>query len=65
MRTALYDSHLSLGAKMVDFYGWEMPLQYTGIIDEHISTRSHVGIFDVSHMGRFEINGDGQTRNRG
>ncbi|MGC1134608.1 MAG: glycine cleavage system aminomethyltransferase GcvT [Nitrososphaeraceae archaeon] len=59
MRTALHDSHLSLGAKMVDFYGWEMPLQYTGIIDEHTSTRSHVGIFDVSHMGRFEIKGDG------
>jgi len=58
MRTALYDSHLSLGAKMVEFYGWEMPLQYTGIIDEHISTRSHVGIFDVSHMGRLEIKGD-------
>src|SRR5688572_3900278 len=61
MRTALYDSHLSLGAKMVNFYGWEMPLQYTGIIDEHISTRSHVGIFDVSHMGRFEIKGDGSS----
>ncbi|MGI0044618.1 MAG: glycine cleavage system aminomethyltransferase GcvT, partial [Nitrososphaeraceae archaeon] len=61
MRTALYDSHLSLGAKMVDFYGWEMPLQYTGIIDEHISTRYHVGIFDVSHMGRFEIKGDGSS----
>ena len=61
MRTALYDSHQSLGAKMVDFYGWEMPLQYTGIIDEHISTRSHVGIFDVSHMGRFEIKGDGSS----
>lgn len=61
MRTALYDSHLSLGAKIVDFYGWEMPLQYTGIIDEHISTRSHVGLFDVSHMGRFGINGDGSS----
>jgi aminomethyltransferase len=61
MRTALCDAHLSLGAKMIDFYGWEMPLQYSGIIDEHISTRFHVGIFDVSHMGRFEIKGDGST----
>jgi aminomethyltransferase len=57
MKTPLYDIHKSLGAKIVDFHGWEMPLQYTGIIDEHINTRSNVGIFDVSHMGRFEIKG--------
>lgn len=42
---------------MVDFHGWEMPLQYSGIIDEHINTRSNVSIFDVSHMGRFETGG--------
>jgi aminomethyltransferase len=58
MRTALYNSHLSLGAKMIDFHGWQMPLQYSGIIDEHMSTRTNVGLFDVSHMGRFEVNGD-------
>lgn len=58
MKTSLYDIHLSLGAKIIDFHGWKMPLQYSGIIDEHICTRSHVGIFDVSHMGRFEVNGD-------
>lgn len=58
MKTSLYDIHLSLGAKIIDFHGWEMPLQYSGIIDEHICTRSHVGIFDVSHMGRFEVQGD-------
>jgi aminomethyltransferase len=57
MRTSLYDIHRSLGAKIVDFHGWQMPLQYTGIIDEHINTRTNVSIFDVSHMGRFEVIG--------
>ena len=57
MKTALYDTHLSLGAKMVEFNGWEMPLHYSGIINEHICTRSRVGKFDVSHMGRFEVKG--------
>lgn len=57
MRTPFYDIHKSLGAKMVDFHGWEMPLQYTGIIDEHINTRTNVGLFDVSHMGRFKVRG--------
>ena len=42
---------------MVDFHGWEMPLQYTGIIDEHINTRTNVSLFDVSHMGRFKVRG--------
>ena len=42
---------------MVNFYGWEMPLQYSGIIDEHINTRTNVALFDVSHMGRFEVKG--------
>jgi aminomethyltransferase len=57
MRTPFYDIHKSLGAKMVDFHGWEMPLQYTGIIDEHINTRTNVSLFDVSHMGRFKVRG--------
>jgi aminomethyltransferase len=57
LRTPFYDIHRSLGAKMVDFHGWEMPLQYSGIIDEHVNTRTNVSIFDVSHMGRFEIRG--------
>lgn len=59
MKTALYDAHLALGAKMIDFCGWEMPLQYKGIIHEHQVVRTHVGIFDVSHMGRIEIDGLG------
>ena len=46
---------------MIDFHGWQMPLQYSGIIDEHICTRTNVGLFDVSHMGRFEVTGDSST----
>ena len=57
MRTSFYDIHKSLGAKIVNFHGWEMPLHYTGIIDEHVNVRTNAGLFDVSHMGRFEIKG--------
>ncbi len=57
-RTPLYQEHLKLGAKMVPFAGWELPLQYTGIIDEHMTVRNKVGLFDVSHMGEFFIHGD-------
>ena len=57
-RTSLYDVHKSLGAKLVPFAGWEMPVQYpTGILAEHNAVRTGVGIFDVSHMGEFEITG--------
>lgn len=56
-RTSLYDMHLERGAKMVDFAGWEMPLLYSGIIDEHRQVRSSGGFFDVSHMGRLKISG--------
>src|SRR5919199_927912 len=57
LRTPFYDIHKSLGAKIVNFHGWEMPLQYSGIVDEHINVRTNAGLFDVSHMGRFEIKG--------
>ena len=57
MRTGLYEKHLALGAKMVDFAGWEMPIQYKGIIHEHLAVREKVGIFDVSHMGRVLVKG--------
>lgn len=50
MRTPLYERHLSLGAKMVEFSGWEMPIQYRGIVEEHRAVREKMGIFDVSHM---------------
>jgi aminomethyltransferase len=55
--TALHDVHVRMGAKMVDFGGWEMPLQYSGILEEHAAVRSAVGLFDVSHMGEIEIQG--------
>lgn len=58
-RTALYEAHLSLGARMVPFAGWEMPVQYRGVIEEHMAVRQRTGMFDVSHMGRFELHGAG------
>lgn len=57
MKTGLYEKHRVLGAKIVDFAGWEMPVQYQGIIHEHKAVRENVGIFDVSHMGRINIKG--------
>ncbi len=56
-RTCLHEEHLGLGARMVPFTGWDMPVQYKGIIEEHHSVRRAAGMFDVSHMGRFEIRG--------
>ena len=56
-KTALYDEHLNLGAKMIDFGGWQMPVQYSSIIDEHKAVRNNAGIFDVSHMGEIYISG--------
>ena len=58
-RTPLYPLHLQLGAKLVPFGGWEMPVQYSGIVEEHRTVRSAVGLFDVSHMGEFEFRGPG------
>jgi aminomethyltransferase len=55
--TSLNALHRRLGAKMVDFTGWDMPIQYTGILDEHRAVRQAVGLFDVSHMGEIEIRG--------
>ena len=56
-RTPLYDLHLELGARMVPFAGWEMPVQYSGIIEEHLAVRNKAGLFDVSHMGEARIRG--------
>jgi len=56
-RTVLYGAHVKLKARMVDFHGWEMPIQYAGIIDEHTAVRTRVGLFDLSHMGRVRIQG--------
>src|SRR4051794_2537426 len=56
-RTPLYDRHVAAGAKLVEFAGWEMPVQYAGIKEEHLDVRGHAGIFDVSHMGEIETTG--------
>lgn len=56
-KTPIYDSHVKLGAKMVDFHGWLMPIQYKSIIAEHMAVRNNAGIFDVSHMGEIQIKG--------
>jgi aminomethyltransferase len=58
-RTALFDRHVALGARMVEFGGYEMPLQYTGIRDEHLAVRQRAGVFDISHMGEVLITGPG------
>lgn len=57
MQTALLEAHQALKGKIIDFCGWQMPVQYKGVIQEHQATRSHVGVFDVSHMGRILIEG--------
>ncbi len=59
MRTPLYGQHVDLGAKIVPFAGWDMPVQYEGIREEHSAVRRHAGMFDVSHMGEVEVEGPG------
>lgn len=56
-RTPLYDTHRALGAKMVEFSGWEMPVQYKGILDEHRAVRTAAGLFDIDHMGQVRVTG--------
>ncbi len=58
-RTPLYAAHRRAGAKMVEFAGWEMPVQYSGVISEHAAVRTRAGLFDVSHMGEIEVRGSG------
>ena len=58
-RTPLYEEHLRAGARLVDFHGWELPLQYAGILAEHAAVRGACGAFDVSHMGQVELAGPG------
>ena len=55
--TALHDTHKSMGAKMVPFAGWDMPVWYTSVVEEHLATRQAAGLFDVSHMGVYEVRG--------
>jgi aminomethyltransferase len=57
-RTALFEEHQKLGGRLIDFGGWELPVQYTGVIDEHMACRTAVGLFDVSHMGEVHVSGN-------
>src|SRR5206468_6786482 len=57
LRTPLYERHVALGARLVPFAGWEMPVQYEGVIPEHRAVRADCGVFDVSHMGELEVEG--------
>jgi aminomethyltransferase len=61
LKTPLHDRHVALGARMVAFAGWEMPVQYAGVISEHRAVRADCGVFDVSHMGEFEVEGPRAT----
>lgn len=56
-RTALYDRHVALGARIIPFAGWEMPVQYSGILVEHRAVRNEAGLFDLGHMGQFQVTG--------
>jgi aminomethyltransferase len=58
-KTPLYEEHLAAGGRMVEFAGYELPVQYTGVVDEHQCVRNRAGLFDVSHMGEIEIKGPG------
>jgi aminomethyltransferase len=57
VKTPLYDRHVALGARMIPFAGWIMPVQYTGIIDEHRTVRTTAGLFDLGHMGQVTVDG--------
>jgi len=61
-RTALYEEHLALNGRMVDFAGWELPVMYSSILEEHTATRTKAGLFDVSHMGEVIVRGAGAER---
>ena len=58
-QSPLHDRHVALGAKFAEFGGWEMPLEYTGVVKEHTAVRTSVGVFDVSHLGKVEVRGPG------
>mgnify|MGYP000088086135 FL=1 len=60
-RTPLYDEHVRAGGRIVEFAGWEMPVQYTGILQEHKAVREACGVFDISHMGEFFVKGPDAT----
>jgi aminomethyltransferase len=59
LHSPLHERHLALGARMAEFGGWLMPIQYTGVVEEHIAVRTAVGVFDVSHLGKALVRGPG------
>src|SRR4051794_7726491 len=59
LHSPLHDRHVALGARMAEFGGWEMPIQYAGVVEEHTAVREAVGVFDVSHLGNAEVSGAG------
>src|SRR3989304_2489289 len=61
-RTVLYEAHKALNAQFVEFAGWEMPISYYGVLEEHKAVRTAAGLFDVSHMGRIQVDGQGAKR---
>src|SRR5205809_2557614 len=61
-KTPLYEEHVRLGARMVPFGGWLMPVQYTSIVEEHQAVRNNIGIFDISHMGQLIVEGRGANK---
>jgi len=61
IKTPFYDYHVAAGAKMIEFAGYMMPVQYTSIVAEHRAVRSNIGLFDLSHMGEFEVRGSDAT----
>ena len=61
-RTPLFQEHVKLGARMIEFGGWTMPVFYAGIMAEHQTVRNRVGIFDISHMGQIEVSGTAATK---
>src|SRR6059058_3269721 len=60
-KTPLYEEHVRLGARMVPFGGWLMPVQYTSIVEEHQAVRNNIGIFDISHMGQLIVREEART----
>src|ERR1022692_3174102 len=58
-RTAIFSAHQKLGGKLIEFGGWELPVQYTSIVEEHLAVRNAAGIFDISHMGEVTVSGAG------
>src|SRR5438445_13406997 len=61
-RTPLFNAHQRLGGKLIEFGGWEMPVHYTSIMDEHLAVRKAVGLFDISHMGEIRVEGAAAER---